>query len=194
MRRACLLKKPLLRVEKDGYPLTSSLFAFALAHVTLPLPLAPPLMPRSGYIFLGDDRPLILSKLLVKPGLAQPPSALGEGERDNDISSGVAGIDGRGNVEPRAVSPDVAPLSEEAAEWLSSGGTSVFTLDERRRRCWSGGSRGLDGDAREASLFALFCSSSTFLPSFPAPRPHGLHKSRLFSQHSVADEERRKAL
>ena len=139
MRGACLLKKPLLRVENDGYPLTSSLFAFALAHVTLPLPLAPPFIPKSGYIFLGEDRPLILSKLLVRPGLAHPPPALGEGDRDNDMSSGVAGIGGTGRVEPRAVSPDVAPVSE-AAERLRSSGMRVFTLDERRRRCCSGGS------------------------------------------------------
>lgn len=40
--RACLLKKPVFCVENDGYPFTSSLFAFALAHVTFPLPLAAP--------------------------------------------------------------------------------------------------------------------------------------------------------
>jgi len=44
--RACLEKNPLLRVEKDGYPFTSSLLAFAEAHVT-PFAMGPPFRCRS---------------------------------------------------------------------------------------------------------------------------------------------------
>ena len=84
--RACLEKNPLFRVEKDGYPFTSSLRAFAEAHVT-PVLTGPPLICKSPYAFLGEDLPLRVSKGLVRPGLDHPPPARGEGDRDNDISS-----------------------------------------------------------------------------------------------------------
>ena len=109
--RACLLKNPVFRVEKEGYPLTSSLLAFALAQVTLPLPLAAlPFMYKSGYVFLGDDRPPIELKSLVRPGLDHPPPARGEGDRDSDIVS-VRGVPGmvESKPEPRPWRPDVAP-------------------------------------------------------------------------------------
>lgn len=67
--------------------MTSSDLALADAHVT-PSPLIPPLLCRSVCIFRGDDLPLRISYLsnwFVKPGLAQPPPALGEGDRDKDM-------------------------------------------------------------------------------------------------------------
>lgn len=57
---ACLEKKPLFRVEKDGYPLTSSLLAFAFAQVTLS-PLDEAFVCVSAYAFLGLAFPLTLS-------------------------------------------------------------------------------------------------------------------------------------
>ena len=81
---ACLEKKPLFLVEKDGYPLTSSLLAFAFAQVTLS-PLDRPFVCKSPYVFLGLAFPLTLSKGLVSPGLDHPPPLLGDGERDKDI-------------------------------------------------------------------------------------------------------------
>ena len=81
---ACLEKKPLFLVEKDGYPLTSSLLAFALAQVTFS-PLDEPLVCTSPYSFLGLALPLTLSYGLVSPGLDHPPPLLGDGERDKDI-------------------------------------------------------------------------------------------------------------
>ena len=59
---ACLEKKPLFLVENDGYPLTSSLRAFAEAQVTLSLLVAAdPFSCISPYVFLGLDFPLMLS-------------------------------------------------------------------------------------------------------------------------------------
>lgn len=57
---ACREKKPLFLVEKDGYPFTSSLLAFALAQVTLS-PLKEPFVCVSPYVFLGLAFPLTLS-------------------------------------------------------------------------------------------------------------------------------------
>lgn len=57
---AFLEKKPLFLVEKDGYPLTSSLLAFAFAQVTLS-PLDEPFVCISPYVFLGLAFPLTLS-------------------------------------------------------------------------------------------------------------------------------------
>ena len=57
---ACLEKKPLFLVEKDGYPLTSSLLAFAFAQVTLSLP-DEPFVDISPNVFLGLAFPLALS-------------------------------------------------------------------------------------------------------------------------------------
>lgn len=96
---AFLEKKPLFLVEKDGYPLISSLFACAEAHVTLLL-LVPPLALKGNsppYGFRGLDFPLTLSNGVVSPGLDQPPPLLGEGDRDKDISAaGVPGMGGNG--------------------------------------------------------------------------------------------------
>lgn len=133
---ACLLKNPVFLVENEGYPLTSSVLAFALAHVTLPLLLTPPFVYRSGYAFLGEDLPPIDPNSLLKPGLAQPPPARGEGDRDNDISVDAA----LGMVEsrpepPRPLRPDVAPMSR--LEILSSSSLAgyCFVLEDLRRRC-----------------------------------------------------------
>ena len=108
---ACLEKKPLFRVENDGYPLTSSLLAFADAQVTPPPPEFP-FAYISPYPFRGDDLPLAESKGSAKPGLDHPPPRLGDGDLDNDMSSsGVPGRDENGSSVPGAVSPDVAPVS-----------------------------------------------------------------------------------
>ena len=109
---ACLEKKPLFLVEKDGYPFISSLRAFADAQVTFsPFALAEPFICRSPYVFLGLDLPLTFSYGLVKPGLAQPPPLLGDGERDSDIvpCSGVAGMGGS-DWGPPAGRPDEDPV------------------------------------------------------------------------------------
>jgi len=91
---ACREKKPWFLVENDGYPLTSSLLAFADAHLLSSLP-ADPFIWISEYVFLGLDFPLTLSKGLVSPGLDHPPPLLGDGERDNDMFvCGVPGIGG----------------------------------------------------------------------------------------------------
>lgn len=59
---ACLEKKPLFLVENDGYSLTSSLRAFAVAQVTLSLLVAAdPFSCTSPYVFLGLDFPFMLS-------------------------------------------------------------------------------------------------------------------------------------
>lgn len=73
-------KKPLLRVENDGYPRTSSLFAFAAAHEM------PPGVP--GDIEPGD-RPLGGTVPLAgtSAGLDHPPPGRGEGDRDSVIAS-----------------------------------------------------------------------------------------------------------
>ena len=109
---ACLEKKPLFLVENDGYPLISSLRAFADAQVMFsPLALAEPFICTSPYVFLGLDFPLTFSYGLVNPGLAQPPPLLGDGERDNDIvpCNGVAGIGGS-DWGPPAGRPDEDPV------------------------------------------------------------------------------------
>lgn len=105
----CLEKNPLFLVENDGYPLTSSLLAFADAHVTL---FAPPL--RSAYAFLGLVLPLPKAEP-SRPGVDHPPPLLGEGDLDRDIwlsglpPDGVPGIAASGCAKARAGRPDVAP-------------------------------------------------------------------------------------
>ena len=115
--------------------MTSSVLAFALAHVTLPLLLAPPFVYRSGYAFLGEDLPPIDPNSLLRPGLAQPPPARGEGDRDNDIS--VDGVPGmvESRPEPRPLRPDVAPMSRLGILSRSSLEGGCFVLEDLRRRC-----------------------------------------------------------
>ena len=75
----CREKKPLLRVENDGYPRTSSLFALASAHGMLP-GVPGNNEPRDG--LLGDVVPLPGMRV----GLDQPPPEWGEGDRDKVIA------------------------------------------------------------------------------------------------------------
>ena len=131
MVRTCLLKNPVFLVENEGYPLTSSAFAFALAHVTLPLLLAPPFVYRSGYAFLGEDLPPMEPNSLLSPGLAQPPPARGEGDRDNDMSlDGVPGMVGsRPEPRPLRLRSRIGMLSNSSFE------RDCFVLEDLRRRC-----------------------------------------------------------
>ncbi|KAJ5641274.1 hypothetical protein N7490_005274 [Penicillium lividum] len=82
----CLEKNPLLRVEKDGYPRTSSLFAFAAAQ-DIP-----------GDLEGEYPRGVVVPLPGAKPGLDHPPPGWGEGDRDSDM-----GCDrwSRGKVEGR---------------------------------------------------------------------------------------------
>lgn len=70
-------KKPLFLVEKDGYPLTRSLFAFAAAQE---IPLGPRVRGEKTLV-RGVELPLPG----VRPGLAHPPPGWGDGERERDI-------------------------------------------------------------------------------------------------------------
>lgn len=84
------MKKPLFWVEKEGYPLTPSVFAFADSHVT---EFDPPFVPL--YAFAGLDRPLTFANglWLCSPGLDHPPPGRGDGLRDKDIGRfGVPGM------------------------------------------------------------------------------------------------------
>ena len=136
--RACLEKKPLFLVENDGYPLISSLLAFAEDHVT-PFDPGPPFVYTSEYPLRGEERPLMVSNGLVKPGLAHPPPALGDGDRDRDMSSlaGVPGIVGNDCARTRAVSPDAAPMLLVVADVCKIELGDDLTLEERRLRCVS---------------------------------------------------------
>lgn len=120
-------KNPSFLVEKLGYPITASLLAFAEAHVT---PLELP------FVF-----PYLDGECSFKPGVDQPPSGRGDGERDNDIvpDSGSAGVPGMGDsvcVKARVGSPDEAPwlwsLAELPGEVFSFEGRPE---EERRREC-----------------------------------------------------------
>ena len=63
----CLEKKPLFRVEKEGYPRTSSLFALAVAQE----------------IPFGENVPgVAVSDPEMSPGLDHPPPGRGEGDLD----------------------------------------------------------------------------------------------------------------
>ena len=131
--RACLENHPLLCGEKDGYPFISSLRAFAEAHVTLlPAPLS---TCRSAKPFLGVEVPPTVSKGVDNPGLAHPPPLLGDGDRDNDMPVGVAGIVGSGPTKPFAGSPDVAPrLSFSGDDSCRFDDGGALAADECRRR------------------------------------------------------------
>lgn len=65
-----------MRVANDGYPRTSSLFAFAAAHEI------PPGDNEPGDGPFGDVVPLAGTS----PGLDHPPPEWGEGDRDNVIA------------------------------------------------------------------------------------------------------------
>jgi hypothetical protein len=133
--RACLEKNPLLRVEKEGYPFTSSLRAFAEAQVT-PFVEGPPLICKSPYAFLGEDLPLKVSYGLVKPGLDHPPPALGEGDRDNDMSEpSLAGCDFGGTLNTGRCAEDAPRRLAFSAPRDPDG---ALTLDDRRLRLESG--------------------------------------------------------
>jgi hypothetical protein len=75
----CREKKPLFRVENDGYPRTSSLFALAAAHEMLP-GVAGDNAPGDGPF--GNAVPLAG----MSPGLDHPPPGWGEGDRDKVIA------------------------------------------------------------------------------------------------------------
>ena len=66
-----------MRVEKDGYPRTSSDFTFAAAQEI------PPGASDEG----EGEKPRGVEVPLpgVKPGLDHPPPGLGEGDRERDI-------------------------------------------------------------------------------------------------------------
>lgn len=70
-------KNPELRVEKAGYPRTSSLFALAAAHDMPPGARE----ARDGEYPRGVEVPLPG----VRPGLDHPPPGWGEGDRDRAI-------------------------------------------------------------------------------------------------------------
>jgi hypothetical protein len=137
--RRCLEKKPLLRVEKDGYPLTWSLLAFAAAQDILLLPSAaePLISPNTR----RGEEPRLLPVPVVRPGVDQPPPGRGEGERESDMgrsSNGVdaAGIGGRegGRTKVPEGTEELVPrpLSESAGLSLSII-RGWMTAEDRRR-------------------------------------------------------------
>ena len=94
-------------------------------------------MYSSGYVFLGEDRPPIALKSPARPGLDQPPPALGEGDLESDMSTGgVPGMAGS-KPEPRPLRPDVAPWDSLSFSSRSScsGGGCCRDAEERRLCC-----------------------------------------------------------